>query len=197
MLEYPQYTLPKVFEGKEIPDILFTGNHKMINRWRLKESLKITKQRRSDLFDSYKLSKEEQELLNELEKYDVPKWEMDAIYKSKKNIVHDIKMDEKYYCLIKNGNKIYELRMNDEKRKLYKKGDLLCFLKRPDLEDFFYKKIKNLHYFKTYENLADSLDIKLTGFDSKDELVKTMNEIYKDKLGEFDVVAIELENIGK
>ncbi|NQU95443.1 MAG: tRNA (guanosine(37)-N1)-methyltransferase TrmD [Candidatus Omnitrophica bacterium] len=50
LLEYPQYTRPREFEGMKVPDILLSGNHKAINQWRKKESLKKTKKVRNDLF---------------------------------------------------------------------------------------------------------------------------------------------------
>jgi tRNA (guanine37-N1)-methyltransferase len=52
MLEYPQYTRPREFEGHEVPDVLLGGNHGAIEDWRKKQSLEKTKQRRSDLLDS-------------------------------------------------------------------------------------------------------------------------------------------------
>ena len=51
MLEYPQYTRPREFEGHEVPDVLLGGNHGAIERWRNEQSLQKTKQRRSDLLD--------------------------------------------------------------------------------------------------------------------------------------------------
>ena len=53
LLEYPQYTKPRVFEGLEVPDVLTNGNHKEIANWKLEESLKITKKNRKDLFNRY------------------------------------------------------------------------------------------------------------------------------------------------
>ena len=50
LLEYPQYTKPRVYEGLEVPEILLSGNHKEIEKWRLEQSIKITKERRPDLF---------------------------------------------------------------------------------------------------------------------------------------------------
>lgn len=193
LLEYPQYTIPRVYDGKEVPEILFCGNHKIIEKWRLKESLKLTMEKRKDLLENYNFNKEELELVEEIKEKRVGKWEIDAIKKSKKINVHDIRMDEIYFYQIKNGEKLYELRMNDEKRKLYKIGDEICFIKRPDFKEFFYKEIKNLHYFSTFEELAKSLDIALTGFNSKEELIATMNSIYLDKLDKYNVVAIELK----
>ena len=86
LLEYPQYTEPFNYEGDVIPDILYSGNHKAIDKWRKKQSLKLTKEHRKDLFDNYKLNKEELKLLNELNSDETPKWEKDAIEKGKKFI---------------------------------------------------------------------------------------------------------------
>ena len=49
ILEYPQYTKPREFLGREVPEILLSGDHKKIDEWRLLESVKITKERRPDL----------------------------------------------------------------------------------------------------------------------------------------------------
>ena len=49
LLEYPQYTKPREFEGLVVPDVLLNGNHKEIEKWKKEQSLKITKQRRPDL----------------------------------------------------------------------------------------------------------------------------------------------------
>ena len=49
LLEYPQYTRPPVFMGKEVPEVLLSGNHKMIDEWRLNKSIERTKERRPDL----------------------------------------------------------------------------------------------------------------------------------------------------
>lgn len=49
LLEYPQYTRPEEFKGKKVPEVLLSGNHAEIEKWRKKEALKRTKKRRSDL----------------------------------------------------------------------------------------------------------------------------------------------------
>ena len=85
LLEYPQYTFPRVYEGEEAPAILFTGNHEAIRKWRLKESLKITKTNRSDLLENRNFTKEELKLLKEIEENEEnPKWMTDALEKAKK-----------------------------------------------------------------------------------------------------------------
>lgn len=87
LLEYPQYTEPFDYNGDKIPDILYSGNHKAIEKWRKKQSLKITKECREDLFNNRQFSKEELKLLKELENEDkTPKWETDAIEKGHKFI---------------------------------------------------------------------------------------------------------------
>ncbi|MCH8830118.1 MAG: tRNA (guanosine(37)-N1)-methyltransferase TrmD [Planctomycetes bacterium] len=52
LLEYPQFTRPREFRGMKVPDILFSGDHEKIARWRHEQSLQRTQQRRGDLFDS-------------------------------------------------------------------------------------------------------------------------------------------------
>lgn len=68
LLEYPQYTRPPEFRGWRVPDILLSGNHAKIARWRRKESLRRTRERRPDLFARLDLSsKQDSKLLEELE----------------------------------------------------------------------------------------------------------------------------------
>ena len=49
ILEYPQYTKPREFLGREVPPVLLSGDHKKIERWRLEEAVRITRERRPDL----------------------------------------------------------------------------------------------------------------------------------------------------
>jgi tRNA (guanine37-N1)-methyltransferase len=67
LLEYPHYTRPAKFRGWSVPDILLSGDHARIARWRREQSLLRTWQRRRDLLTSVSLSKEEHRLLNELD----------------------------------------------------------------------------------------------------------------------------------
>ena len=83
LLEYPQYTEPFDFQGIKIPDILYSGNHQAIGKWRRKQSLLLTKKYRPDLFKNVTLSKLDMQLLDEQE---TPKWELDAIEKGHKFI---------------------------------------------------------------------------------------------------------------
>lgn len=53
ILEYPQYTKPREFMGRTVPDILLSGDHKKIDRWRLEEAVRITAERRPDLLEKH------------------------------------------------------------------------------------------------------------------------------------------------
>lgn len=67
LLEYPQYTRPAEFKGMKVPEVLMNGNHKLIEQWQLKESLRRTFQRRPDMLENYPLTEEMQKLLKEIE----------------------------------------------------------------------------------------------------------------------------------
>ena len=68
LLEYPQYTQPAVYEGEAVPEVLLSGHHEKIRRWRLRESLRKTLLMRPDLLDGREETKEEAEILEELAK---------------------------------------------------------------------------------------------------------------------------------
>lgn len=87
LLEYPQFTEPYDYNGKKVPDILYSGNHQAIEKWRKKESLKLTKTFREDLFNNYKLSKQDKKLLDEInEGNENPDWLIKALEKGHKFI---------------------------------------------------------------------------------------------------------------
>lgn len=65
LLDYPHYTRPEVFEGDSVPPVLVGGNHELIRRWRLQQSLGRTWLRRPDLLEGRVLTQEEEFLLNE------------------------------------------------------------------------------------------------------------------------------------
>ena len=67
MLEYPQYTEPRVFEGHEVPEILYSGNHGKIDRYRYLQALKITKEFRPDLFEKLEVSTKDLVEMEELD----------------------------------------------------------------------------------------------------------------------------------
>ena len=69
LLEYPQYTKPRVYNGLPVPEILLSGNHMAISQWRRKQQLIVTYKKRKDLFDNFRKNcnnKEDLKLLNEV-----------------------------------------------------------------------------------------------------------------------------------
>ena len=66
LLEYPQYTKPPTFKGLDVPAILTSGDHGAVRRWRLKESLRRTSERRPDLLAQRPMTPEEERLLGEI-----------------------------------------------------------------------------------------------------------------------------------
>ncbi len=63
LLEYPQYTRPAIWNGREVPDVLLSGNHAEIAKWRRKQSLEITRELRPEMFEKIKLDKQDRKLL--------------------------------------------------------------------------------------------------------------------------------------
>jgi tRNA (guanine37-N1)-methyltransferase len=63
LLEYPQFTRPAVFDGRGVPDVLVSGDHAAVRRWRLRESIRRTLERRPDLLERRSWSPEEARLL--------------------------------------------------------------------------------------------------------------------------------------
>ena len=72
LLEYPHYTRPRRFDGKEVPPILLSGDHEEIRLWRKTESLKRTLERRPDLLKKAKLKEEDKGILAKLKKAHCP-----------------------------------------------------------------------------------------------------------------------------
>ena len=63
LLEHPHYTRPPVYRGMEVPAVLLSGDHRRIERWRRREALRVTRERRPDLFARLRLSEEDLRLL--------------------------------------------------------------------------------------------------------------------------------------
>lgn len=68
LLEYPQYTFPLEYEGKKIPEILFSGDHKKVDEWRLEQALRVTLSHRPDILENKIWTKEELEALAKIKK---------------------------------------------------------------------------------------------------------------------------------
>ena len=67
LLEYPQYTQPRNYNGLEVPEVLLSGNHAKIREYRILQSLLLTKEKRPDLFEKHILTEEEKKILKKYE----------------------------------------------------------------------------------------------------------------------------------
>ena len=67
LLEYPQYTRPIEYDGMRVPEVLLSGHHENIRKWRLKQSLLRTMKKRPDLLEHREFTKEETKLMKEIE----------------------------------------------------------------------------------------------------------------------------------
>lgn len=67
LLEYPQYTHPAVWHDREVPDVLLSGHHANVDKWRRRQSLIRTRERRPDMFEKYELSKDDKKILSSSE----------------------------------------------------------------------------------------------------------------------------------
>lgn len=66
LLEYPQYTRPFEFEGRKVPEVLLSGHHEEVRRWRRRQSLERTLERRPELLDETRLTEEDRRFLAEI-----------------------------------------------------------------------------------------------------------------------------------
>jgi tRNA (guanine37-N1)-methyltransferase len=65
LLDCPHYTRPEVYQGRQVPEVLLSGNHEQIRRWRLKQALGRTLERRPDLLQGRAMTPEDEKLLAE------------------------------------------------------------------------------------------------------------------------------------
>ena len=66
LLEFPQYTRPYDFRGMKVPDVLMSGHHENIRKWRIEQSLRKTLERRPDLLENYPFTKEEESIFQKI-----------------------------------------------------------------------------------------------------------------------------------
>ena len=76
LLEYPQFTEPYDFRGFTVPEILYSGNSKIVQKWRRRASLLLTREYREDLFEKVELSEEDKIMLEEYDNGETPQWEI-------------------------------------------------------------------------------------------------------------------------
>jgi ASC-1-like (ASCH) protein len=123
----------------------------------------------------------------------------EEIYQQSDKITkHSLGVQEKYYNLIKSGEKIYEGRLNDEKRKLIEIGDIITIQKDPGRQESFDVKVEDKLHFKNFFEMAQSLGSAPIGFKGMkaEEVANIYQEFYsQEKQNQFGVVAIRLKKL--
>lgn len=111
-----------------------------------------------------------------------------------------MKLKAVYFDKIKSGQKIYEIRLNDKKRQLIDVGDIIIFKKEPELKDTLKTVVKDLIYFKTFNEMVNTLPMDKIGFEknTKTEVENIYYSFYSndDELT-YGVVAIKVEVVEK
>ena len=108
---------------------------------------------------------------------------------------HEMKLKNKYFDMIKAGEKIYEVRLNDEKRRLLHEGDELVFKREPELEETLTTIIKDLIYFESFHEMASTIPAEKVGFANMGigEIVDVYHEFYDvNDEQKYGVVAIKV-----
>ena len=107
-----------------------------------------------------------------------------------------MKVDTKYYNLLKSDKKVIELRLFDEKRQNIKIGDEIIFSDANNPNNSFKAIVVNLYQAKNFEELCQSIKPEHAGFSSKTELVSVMERFYPFPLQQkFGVLGIKIKRI--
>lgn len=111
--------------------------------------------------------------------------------------MHLMRVNEKYYNLLKNGIKTIELRLNDEKRRQIKVGDKIEFINGSDKNDSFCAQVAALHFAPDFETLCTTLITPAQGgFETKEELLNVLQTFYTPAAQQkFGVVGIEIKRL--
>jgi predicted adenine nucleotide alpha hydrolase (AANH) superfamily ATPase len=110
---------------------------------------------------------------------------------------YELRLNAKYFELIKNKTKTIEMRLLDEKRQQYQIGDILIFKKRPEENEILKTQIINLHKFKSFSDIYNRFNkIKLGYAENEDANPEDMNSFYPiEEQEKYGVVGIEIEVI--
>lgn len=111
-------------------------------------------------------------------------------------MIHEMKLQPKYYNFIENGTKRIELRLNDEKRTLIQPGDTIKFLKEPELVESMEVSVVGLLRYSNFSDLFRDFSIEIMADKSmtKDELLDVLQEFYTpEKQKQYGVLGIRIE----
>ncbi len=110
--------------------------------------------------------------------------------------MHKLKVKEKYYKLLKSGDKTIELRLLDEKRQAIKPGDIIEFTNNSDPRENFIARIIKLHCARSFAELCQKIPCQKAGFENNGKLISALEEFYpQEKQTEFGVIGIEIKLI--
>ena len=115
-------------------------------------------------------------------------------------MIHEMNLKTPYFNKIKNGQKIYEIRLNDEKRQAIKSGDIIIFRNESALQEELKTKVKDLIYFKSFNEMLEVLPADKIGFLNYNncQIEEIYHTIYSvENENKFGVVAIKLEKINE
>lgn len=110
--------------------------------------------------------------------------------------MYNMKLQTKYFELVKSGEKIFEVRLFDEKRKLLKVGDKITFSNLSNEKEQITCLIENLHHYNSFEEMTNFLSPELIGMKglSKDEIIKIYHSFYMpEDEKKFGVLAIKIQ----
>ena len=113
-------------------------------------------------------------------------------------MIHEMKLQAKYYDFILNGTKRIELRLNDEKRQKIKIGDKIKFIKEPNLNEYFETKVIGLLKYNSFLEMFKDYNINILADKSitKKELLNDLEKFYtKEKQQKYGVIGIRIEII--
>ncbi len=113
-------------------------------------------------------------------------------------MIHEMKLQPKYFNYILNGTKRIELRLNDEKRQAIKVGDIIKLLKEPNLDESFLVKVIELIKYNFFLEMFNDYDISILSDNSmsKEELLNDLEKFYtKEKQQTYGVLGIRFELI--
>ena len=111
-------------------------------------------------------------------------------------MLHQMKLQPKYYDYIENGTKRIELRLNDEKRSIIQLGDEIEFFKEPELTENMKVKVVGLLRYQSFQDLFKDFDISVLADSSmtKEELINVLQEFHTvEKQKEYGVLGIRIE----
>lgn len=113
-------------------------------------------------------------------------------------MLHQMKLQPKYFDYIKNGTKRIELRLNDEKRSIINLGDEVEFLKEPELVESLKVKVSGLLRYESFVDLFKDFDISILSDTSmsKQELLDVLEKFYTpEKQKTYGILGIRIEKI--